>query len=92
MSAAGISVVCDPTNFSALERRASLGMGLATRDQLIEVLGLLPAALRRALTWDRGSEMAMHAEMTAVIGTLVYFCEPATRGGVHRPGNSLQKG
>jgi IS30 family transposase len=52
------------TKFSALERRAALGMGLATRDQLIEVPGLLPATLRRTLTWDRGSEMAMHAEVT----------------------------
>ena len=33
------------------------------RDQLIEALGVMPATLRRTLTWDRGSEMAKHAEV-----------------------------
>ncbi len=48
------------------------------RDQLIEVLAVMPATLRRTLTWDRGSEMAKHAEVTAALGTLVYFCDPAS--------------
>ncbi len=48
------------------------------RDQLIEAMGVLPATLRRTLTWDRGSEMAKHAEATAALGTLVYFCDPAS--------------
>jgi IS30 family transposase len=48
------------------------------RDQLIEALGVLPATLRRTLTWDRGSEMAKHAEVTAAMGTPVYFCDPAS--------------
>lgn len=50
----------------------------ATRDQLIEALGIFPPTLRRTLTWDRGSEMAKHAEVTAATGTLVYFCDPAS--------------
>jgi IS30 family transposase len=48
------------------------------RDQLIEALGVMPVTLRRTLTWDRGSEMAKHAEVTAALGTLVYFCDPAS--------------
>lgn len=48
------------------------------RDQLIEVLGVLPATLRRTLTWDRGSEMAKHADVTAALGLPVYFCDPAS--------------
>jgi IS30 family transposase len=28
------------------------------------------------LTWDRGREMAAHAELTAQTGCPVYFCEP----------------
>ncbi|WP_171046585.1 IS30 family transposase [Pseudarthrobacter sp. NamE5] len=47
-------------------------------DQLIEAMGVLPATLRRTLTWDRGSEMAKHAEVTAALGTLVYFYDPAS--------------
>ncbi|NKR10435.1 hypothetical protein A5N17_12710 [Arthrobacter sp. D2] len=48
------------------------------RDQLIEALGVLPACMRRTLTWDRGSEMAKHAGVTSALGTLVYFCDPAS--------------
>jgi IS30 family transposase len=48
------------------------------RDQLIEALGVLPPTLRRTLTWDRGTEMARHAEVTAALGMLVSFCDPAS--------------
>jgi hypothetical protein len=48
------------------------------RNQLIEAFEVLPATLRRTLTWDPGSEMARHAEVTAALGTLIYFCDPAS--------------
>ena len=43
------------------------------RDQLIGALAVLPASMRRTLTWDRGSEMAKHSEVTSALGILVYF-------------------
>ena len=36
----------------------------------------LPENLRRALTWDRGVEMAQHAQFTVDTNVQVYFCDP----------------
>ena len=36
----------------------------------------LPVNLRRTLTWDRGMEMAKHAEFTVATDMNVYFCDP----------------
>ena len=31
---------------------------------------------RKSLTWDRGMELAKHADLTKEIGLPVYFCDP----------------
>lgn len=36
----------------------------------------LPVALRRSLTWDRGTEMANHKQFTVASNVQVYFCDP----------------
>ncbi|WP_249019639.1 IS30 family transposase [Conexibacter sp. S30A1] len=38
-------------------------------------LAVLPEALRRSLTWDQGTEMAGHEQLSASTGTSVFFCE-----------------
>jgi transposase, IS30 family len=43
---------------------------------LIDHMGRLPAHLWRTLTWDRGSEMAHHAAITAALALPVFFCDP----------------
>ena len=38
-------------------------------------LSTLPEPLRRSLTWDQGTEMAGHEQLSASTGTSVFFCE-----------------
>jgi IS30 family transposase len=45
---------------------------------LIESVAALPEQLRRSLTWDQGSEMACHGDVTAATGLPVYFCDPGS--------------
>jgi IS30 family transposase len=48
----------------------------AVRNAIIEAVSFLPEKLRRTLTWDRGTEMAAHAELTLQTGLSVFFCDP----------------
>jgi IS30 family transposase len=43
---------------------------------LIRQMTKLPLALRRSLTWDRGSELADHRQFTIATNIQVYFCDP----------------
>jgi IS30 family transposase len=45
---------------------------------LVRVFGELPAPLRRTLTWDQGTEMARHLDITADTGARIYFCDAAS--------------
>lgn len=38
----------------------------------------IPEILRRSLTWDQGSEMALHTKITEATGLPIYFCDPHT--------------
>jgi IS30 family transposase len=46
------------------------------RDAMAAAITTLPAALRRSITWDQGTEMTRHAEFTVDTGVPVYFCDP----------------
>jgi IS30 family transposase len=43
---------------------------------LARTIRRLPAELRRSLTWDRGSEMSGHKDLTIATNVQVYFCDP----------------
>jgi transposase, IS30 family len=45
-------------------------------DVLPAAVAALPAHLRRSLTWDQGSEMGLHAQISATTGLDIYFCDP----------------
>jgi transposase, IS30 family len=43
---------------------------------MIGAMSELPAHLWRSLTWDQGSEMGRHADITLATGLDIYFCDP----------------
>jgi IS30 family transposase len=43
---------------------------------MTQAMSGLPAALRRSLAWDQGSEMAGHAQIAVDAGLDIYFCDP----------------
>jgi IS30 family transposase len=45
-------------------------------DAMIHAMRDLPEQLRRSLTWDQGSEMARHREISLATGMDIYFCDP----------------
>jgi IS30 family transposase len=44
--------------------------------RLSATMSRLPTELRRSLTWDQGSEMALHRTFTLTTDCPVYFCDP----------------
>jgi IS30 family transposase len=45
-------------------------------DAMSAAIGRLPEQLWRSLTWDQGSEMALHTTITEQTGLPIYFCDP----------------
>jgi IS30 family transposase len=48
----------------------------AMRDAIAAQITTLPDQLRRSLTWDRGKELAQHAQLKIDTGLAVYFADP----------------
>jgi len=48
----------------------------AFADAVVPVVGALPDALRRSLTWDQGSEMKQHRQIAVAADVDIYFCDP----------------
>lgn len=46
------------------------------REAMTEAITSLPAALRRSVTWDQGTEMCEHVRFRVDTGVEVYFCDP----------------
>ncbi|WP_206750296.1 MULTISPECIES: IS30 family transposase [Cryobacterium] len=48
-------------------------------DGLIRALDGLPPLLRRSLTWDQGTELARHLDISKATSVPLFFCDPASR-------------
>ena len=51
-------------------------------DALIAEYAMLPASLRRTLTWDQGNEMFQHGRIEEATGLRIYFADPHSPGSV----------
>ena len=67
--------------------RLTLIVGLPegkTSDKVVKAfakkLENLPAYLKKSLTYDNGSEMALHEDLSNSIGIKIYFCDPGSPG------------
>ena len=49
---------------------------VAMKNALIAKMTTMPAELLRSLTWDRGTELAQHAQFKIDTGIAVYFADP----------------
>ena len=47
-------------------------------EAMVEATQRLPRILWKSLTWDRGSEMANHAQVKLATDLDIYFCDPAS--------------
>jgi IS30 family transposase len=48
----------------------------AVKDAITTTITTLPEQLRRTLTWDRGTELAQHANLRIDTGLQIYFADP----------------
>jgi len=55
---------------------------------LIQKVKQLPRGLLLSLTWDRGTELAMHKLFSRETGVPVYFCDPRALGREERNENT----
>ena len=73
---AAITLVERSTRIVLIKRLPTRHDSPTVADEPTRMVQDLPTALRRALTWDQGSEMARVADFTTATGMDVYFCDP----------------
>jgi len=49
---------------------------IAVRDGLLAAIKTLPEHLSKSLTWDQGTELAQHRQITMATTMAIYFCDP----------------
>lgn len=64
---------------------------VSVNNALVHAFSELPHSMKKTLTWDRGMELARHAEFTKRTNIPVYFCDPQApwQRGTNENTNSL---
>ncbi|HIW99539.1 MAG TPA: IS30 family transposase [Candidatus Nesterenkonia stercoripullorum] len=71
-----ITLVERASRFTLLGRLPGTRDSATVIDVLTTMVEDLPAAVKRSITWDQGTEMAQHSRFTVATGCPVYFCDP----------------
>ena len=71
-----ITLVERTTRFVLLAPLPDTHRAIDLREVLTPMIASLPEQVRRTLTWDRGKEMAEHAQIAIDAGIDIYFCDP----------------
>ena len=64
------------TRFTMLVHLPQGHGAIAVRDGLLTTIKTLPEHLRKTLTWDQGTELAQHRQITMATKMAIYFCDP----------------
>ena len=72
------------TRYVILVHLADTERAEAVRDGLAGAVAGLPESMRRTLTGDQGSEMALHRQTTMLTGMSIDFCDAHAPGSARR--------
>ena len=64
------------TRFNLLLHLPGRHDAVSVHDAMLTAIATLPDHLWRSLTWDQGSEMARHRQITIAANLPIYFCDP----------------
>ncbi|MDQ2710132.1 MAG: IS30 family transposase [Actinomycetota bacterium] len=64
------------TRFTMLVHLPEGHGAIAVRDGLLASIKTLPEHLAKTLTWDQGTELAQHRQITMATKMAIYFCDP----------------
>jgi len=64
------------TRFTMLVYLPGDHSAITVRDGLLATIKTLPERLAKTLTWDQGTELAQHRQITMATKMAIYFCDP----------------
>ncbi len=64
------------TRFTMLIHLPGDHSAITVRDGLLAAIKTLPTHLAKSLTWDQGTELAQHRQITVATKMAIYFCVP----------------
>jgi len=71
-----VTLVERQTRFALIGRLPGVRDSMTVIELMQRMIRSLPSELVKTITWDQGSEMALHRQFTVATGCEVFFCDP----------------